>query len=116
LSLVLTLAPRAGLAATFTAKDGDAIGYWAGDANDPGSRYEVAAGAHPGELQLISPAVQNLPPIALHRVAADRFASLAGAAPAASLTLTNPRHAHLNIHGGDNKKRILFTYLLLDKQ
>ncbi len=116
LSLALVIAPHAGLAAPFSAKDDDAIGTWVGDANDPTSHYEVAAGAHPGELQLISPAGQKLAPIALRRVAANAFASATGAAPVARLTLTAARHAHLNIYGGDNKKRIMFTYLLLDKQ
>lgn len=116
LSFALVLAPQTGHAATFRAKDSDAIGKWAGDAKDPTSYYEITAGPHPGELQLISPPAQQLAPIELHRVAADAFASAPGTRPVARLTLTSARHVHLKIYGGDDKKRIMFTYLLLDKQ
>ena len=115
LVLLLAFAPRASLAAAFSARDSDAIGAWAGDAKDPASRFEVTAGSHPGELKLISPAALKVPPIMLHRIATDAFATASGAEPVARLTLTAARHAHLSIHGS-NDKRIMFSYLLLDKQ
>ncbi|MDB5423538.1 MAG: hypothetical protein JWQ29_954 [Phenylobacterium sp.] len=115
-ALLLALAPQMSHAATFSAKDADAIGKWGPDVKeDPTRHYEVVAGPRPGQLQLISPAVLKIPPIALHRVAANAFASAPGTAPTASLTLTDARHARLKVNE-NSKKRLAFTYLLLDKQ
>ena len=114
-SLILVLTPHPGHAATFSAKDSDAIGTWVGDAKDPTNHYEVVAGSRPGELQLISPDMLKVPPIPLHRVAENAFASASGTTPIAKLTLTEARHARVKVHE-DSKKRFTFTYLLLEKQ
>jgi len=115
LSAILVLAPQASHAAAFSAKDADAIGKWTGDAKDPAKNYKVAPGSQPGEVQLISPAGLETAPIALHRVAANAFASTPGTAPTATLTVTKARHARLKIHD-DSRKRLTFTYVLLEKQ
>ena len=115
LSLMLVLAPHPGHAATFSAKDSDAIGTWVGDAKDPANHYEVVAGPRPGEFQLISPDMLKVPPITLHRITENAFASASGTTPIAKLTLTAARHARVKVHE-DSKKRFTFTYLLLDKQ
>ncbi len=112
---VLALAPHIARAAAFTAKDSDAVGVWAGDPKDSGSRYEVVAGEHAGELKLLPPSAQKMEPIALHRVGPGRFVSVEGVQPDASLTLTSDKHARLRVHNR-TKSGIGFTYLLVDKQ
>ena len=115
LMLMLMLAPHASYAAAFSAKDADAVGRWVGDARDPTNHYEVAPGSQPGELQLITPPALEMAPIALHRVAENAFASTPGTGPTATLTVTKAGHARLKIHD-DSKKRLTFTYLLLEMQ
>jgi hypothetical protein len=116
LSLVVLLcaAPHAARSATFSATDADAIGKWTSDAKDPSKQYEVRAGTGPGQLQLISPAADKVPPILLRRAGPNVFASAPGAAPDARLTLTSARHGRVRVHQDDNKS-VHFTLLLLDK-
>lgn len=92
-SLALLLAPRVGHAAG----NGEILGKWISDKNDPALDYSIAAGAGPGNFVLTVPAKalggKAGEAVVLQRVSAGRFETPKGSILRASFTVTGPKHA-----------------------
>jgi hypothetical protein len=92
-SLALLLAPRIGHAAA----DGEILGKWISDKNDPSLDYSIAAGTAPGSFTLTVPAKalggKTGEAVVLQRVSAGRFETPKGSILRGSFTVTGPKRA-----------------------